>query len=157
ELAATTDVVFTMVTGSDDVLEVVTGSSGLLQSERRPSVIVDCSTVSEQASARARAACTERGVEFLAAPLSGDPTMVRDGTAAIACSGPAVVFERVEPYLARLAPTVVRCGDAEESRLVKLCSNLILGVFGLALTEATALAEKGGVPPAAFVEFLSGS
>ena len=80
ELAATSDVVFTMVTGSGEMLEVV---AGLLGADTRPAVIVDCSTTSEEASAQAREACTGHGVAFVAAPVSGDPAMVRNGAAAI--------------------------------------------------------------------------
>jgi 3-hydroxyisobutyrate dehydrogenase-like beta-hydroxyacid dehydrogenase len=154
QLAEAADVVFTMVTGSDEMLEVVTG---LLRGDPRPAVIVDCSTTSEEASARARAACAGLGVDFLAAPVSGDPTMVRNGAAAIVCSGPEDAFARVQPALARIAPTVVYAGPGEQARLAKLCSNLILGVFGQAMVEISALAAHGGIDPARFAEFLNGS
>jgi 3-hydroxyisobutyrate dehydrogenase-like beta-hydroxyacid dehydrogenase len=154
ELAATSDVVFTMVTGSGDMLEVV---AGLLGADTRPAVIVDCSTTSEEASAQAREACTVHGVAFVAAPVSGDPAMVRNGAAAIVCSGPDDAFARVQPVLDQIAPTVVYAGPGEQARLAKLCSNLILGVFGQAMVEVAALAALGGIDPAKFAEFLNGS
>jgi 3-hydroxyisobutyrate dehydrogenase-like beta-hydroxyacid dehydrogenase len=154
DLAGAADIVFTMVTGSDDVIEVVTA---LAAAEVRPAAIVDCSTTSIEASAQARAVAAAAGIEFLAAPISGDPAMVRAGLGAFACSGPPGTFDRARPYLERMAPTVVHCGEAEEARLVKLCSNLLLGILGQAMAEATALAERGGVPPERFVEFLDGS
>lgn len=156
-LAAISDIVFTMVTGSDDVLDVICGPHGLLQADVHPAVVVDCSTISEKASAQTRSACSAAGVEFLAAPIIGDPTMVRDGVAAIACSGPDDTFHRVQRHLEVIAPTVVHAGEGEEARLLKLCSNLVLGMFGQALAEVTALADKGGIAPAIFVEFLNGS
>lgn len=113
ELAATSDIVFTMVTGSGQMLEVV---AGLLQADTRPAVIVDCSTTSEEASAQARGACTDHGVAFLAAPVSGDPTMVRNGAAAIVCSGPEDAFARVQPALDRVVPIVVCAGLTQPGR-----------------------------------------
>jgi 3-hydroxyisobutyrate dehydrogenase-like beta-hydroxyacid dehydrogenase len=52
---------------------------------------------------------------------------------------------------------VTYCGANEEARLVKLCHNLMLGTLTEALAEATALAEKGGVAPSAFLDFIDGS
>jgi 3-hydroxyisobutyrate dehydrogenase-like beta-hydroxyacid dehydrogenase len=51
----------------------------------------------------------------------------------------------------------VRAGDADQSRLVKLCHNLYLGMMAQALVEVTTLAEKGGTGRAAFLEFLNGT
>ncbi|MDQ1735696.1 MAG: hypothetical protein QOH56_1947 [Pseudonocardiales bacterium] len=154
---ASADVVFVMVSTSADLLQVTTGEGGLLRSDNLPSVIIDCSTVSAEASATVRAEADALGVQFLAAPISGNPHMVTDGGAAIVASGPADTFARVRPYLQLIAPTVVHAGPAEESRLVKLCHNLLLGMITQALVEVTALAEKGGVENRAFIDFINGS
>ena len=151
------DIVFTMVTSSPDLLAVTIGPDGLLTGQRLPQIVVDCSTVSADAAAQVRSEATTRGSEFLSAPISGNPAMVTDGGAAIAASGATEVFDQVQPYLQTMAPTVVYCGAGEESRLVKLCTNLMLGIITEALVEATTLAEKGGVAPSAFLEFINGS
>ncbi|MGW1144712.1 NAD(P)-dependent oxidoreductase, partial [Streptomyces sp. NPDC002454] len=154
---ADADVVFVMVSASQDLIDVVTGEGGLLRAERAPSVIVDCSTVSAEASAEVRAACEAAGTAFIASPISGNPHMVADRMGAIVASGPRETYERVLPYLELIAPTVVHAGPAEQSRLVKICHNLMLGMITQALVEVTTLAEKGGVPRAAFIDFLNGS
>lgn len=151
------DIVFVMVSASADLLDVTLGEGGLLDGERLPAVIVDCSTVSAEASAEVRQAAAERGVQFLASPISGNPHMVAEGGGAIVTSGPEETFERVLPYLKLIAPTAVHAGPDEQSRLVKICHNLMLGMITQSLVEVTALAEKGGVPPAAFVDFINGS
>ncbi|MET8824649.1 NAD(P)-dependent oxidoreductase [Streptomyces sp. NPDC004610] len=150
-------VVFVMVSTSADLLSVVTGEEGLLSGARRPEVVVDCSTVSAEASAEVRAACEAAGVGFLAAPISGNPHMVADGRSAIVASGPDTTFERVAPWLRTISPTVVHAGPGEQSRLVKICHNLLLGMITQALAEVTTLAEKGGVTPEAFIDFINGS
>ena len=157
ELAAA-DIVFTMVSTSEDLEHVVFGEGGLLRAERKPRIIVDCSTVSAQCSARVRAAAAEAGVGFLAAPISGNPQMVTDGAGCIVASGPVDTHGRVAPpYLHQIAKTAVHAGTQEESRLVKLCHNLYLGMMVQALAEVTSLAEKGGTDRAAFLEFLNGT
>ncbi|TWF73825.1 3-hydroxyisobutyrate dehydrogenase-like beta-hydroxyacid dehydrogenase [Kitasatospora viridis] len=158
ELAERCDVVFVVVTASADLLEVVTGPAGLLRGgSSRPSVIVDFSTVSAEASAEASAAAAAVGVQFLASPISGNPDMVAEGTAAIVASGPDETFEQVRHYLDHIAPSVTYAGPGQTSLLVKLCHNLMLGMTTQALVEVTALAEKGGVARADFLAFINGS
>jgi 3-hydroxyisobutyrate dehydrogenase-like beta-hydroxyacid dehydrogenase len=151
------DIVFTMVTSSPDLLAVTLGPEGLLRAQPSPSIVVDCSTVSAEAAAEVRAEATGRGIGFLSAPISGQPDMVAEGRASIVASGPAPVFDIVVPYLRAIAPSVTYCGAGEQARLVKLCHNLMLGVITEALAEATTLAEKGGVAPSAFLDFIDGS
>ena len=74
---------------------------------------MDCSTVSSAASARVRAMADEAGVDFLAAPVSGNPHVVAEGAACIVASGPVEVFSRARPYLDVLAGVVVHAGPAE--------------------------------------------
>ena len=161
------DVVFVMVSTPADLEEVVCGEHGLLSADqdrgdltgagRRPGMIVDCSTVSEETSARVRAAADAAGVGFLAAPVSGNPHVVAEGGCCIVASGPAEVFEQVRPYLEEIAKLAVHAGEGEQARLVKLCHNLYLGIMVQALVEVTSLAEKGGTDRAAFLEFLGGT
>ena len=161
------DVVFVMVATPADLEEVVCGEHGLLSADRagagltgadrRPGVIVDCSTVSAETSARVRAAADAAGVGFLAAPVSGNPHVVAEGGCCIVASGPAEVFQQVRPYLEEIAKVAVHAGEEEQSRLVKLCHNLYLGMMVQALAEVTSLAEKGGTDRATFLEFLGGT
>jgi 3-hydroxyisobutyrate dehydrogenase-like beta-hydroxyacid dehydrogenase len=151
------DIVFVMVSTPSDVEEVVMGHGGLLSGERKPGVIVDCSTVSAQTSARVRAAATAVGAGFIAAPVSGNPHVVAEGECCIVASGPAETFQRVKPYLDKIAKVAVHAGAEEQARLVKLCHNLYLGIMVQALAEVTTLAEKAGTDRAAFLEFLNGT
>jgi 3-hydroxyisobutyrate dehydrogenase-like beta-hydroxyacid dehydrogenase len=151
------DIVFVMVSTPRDLHEVIAGPHGLLSGPERPDIIVDCSTVSIEMSATIRKLTTAAGVEFLAAPISGNPHVVEEGGACIVASGPDATFRSVEPYLSQIAKVAVHAGAEEQSRLVKLCHNLYLGMMVQALVEVTALAEKGGTDRAAFLEFLNGT
>jgi 3-hydroxyisobutyrate dehydrogenase-like beta-hydroxyacid dehydrogenase len=151
------DVVFVCVTRSEDLLEVLLGDGGVLTGTSVPRVVVDCSTVSVEASAQAREAATARGVAFLAAPVSGNPDMIREGTGALAISGPREAYDSVAGALHALGATVVHVGAAEESRLVKIGHNLLLGMITQALAEVTSLAEKAGIANADFLSFINGS
>jgi 3-hydroxyisobutyrate dehydrogenase-like beta-hydroxyacid dehydrogenase len=151
------DVVFITVTSSADLEQVTVGPGGLLAGDPRPGIVVDCSTVSEEASARTRAAASGAGTGFLAAPVCGNPAVFADGQGTILVSGPEETFLAVRPDLALIAGSVVHVGEREQARLVKLAHNLFLGVLVQSLVEAVTLAEKAGTSRAAFLEFFNSS
>jgi len=152
------DVVFVMVSANADLLEVTTGPQGVLANPTHaPKVLVDCSTVSTETSATVRAAAAARGTQFLAAPVSGNPKVVKSGGLTMAISGTPDAFALVEPYLRQIGKGVTYVGDDEVARLVKICHNMMLGIVTQAMAEITVLAEKGGVKRSAWLDFLNNS
>jgi 3-hydroxyisobutyrate dehydrogenase len=152
------DVVFTMVSSSDDLLAVTAGPNGVLSDPvSAPKLVVDFTTVSTQASAAAREAAEKRGTEFLAAPVSGNPKVVRAGKLSLAVSGKLETFGEAERLLQVFGHRVTYVGEDEVARLVKICHNVLLGVTIQTLAEVTVLAEKGGASRAAFLEFINHS
>jgi 3-hydroxyisobutyrate dehydrogenase len=152
------DIVFVTVAASHDLEEVTLGKNGVLSANQQPKILIDSSTVSEEASAKVRAAAKQRGVEMLAAPVSGNAKVVKAGKLSFVVSGPRAAFDVAEPYLDAIGSKGASyVGDGELARLVKICHNVFLGVVIQSLTEVTVLAEKGGVPRHAFLEFLNNS
>jgi len=152
------EVVFTMVAGPEDFKEVVLGPSGVLAGNGSvPSVIVDLTTVSPEASAAVREEAAGRGVALIAAPVSGNPKVVEAGRVTLVASGPREGYDAVAPLLALLGAGVTYVGDGEKARLAKICHNLMLGVVAQCMAEITVLAEKGGMSRADFLDFLNGS
>jgi 3-hydroxyisobutyrate dehydrogenase len=152
------DVVFTMVSTPADLDQVLLGEGGLLTDpDHVPRVVVDCSTVSTESSEAMREACSSRGVDFLAAPVSGNGKVVASGGLSLVVSGPSETFDRVAPLLHHIGKSVTYVGEGDTARLVKICHNLFLGVVTQSLAEITVLAERGGVSRAAFLEFLNNS
>ena len=97
---ATRDIVFITVGSSDDLISAVLGPDGLMSGPGAgPAVLIDCSTVSAEASARVRAEIADRGTALLAAPVMGNPKVVRAGKMTAAVSGPRNAFVMAEPYL----------------------------------------------------------
>ena len=151
------DIVFTMVAGPEDFKAVVLGENGLLSRSAAPQVIVDSSTISPDASAEVRAETEARGVALLAAPVSGNPSVVDAGKLTVVASGPHDAWESARPYLELFGAGATYVGEGDVARLVKICHNLMLGVVAQSLAEITVLAEKGGVSRASFLEFLNQS
>jgi 3-hydroxyisobutyrate dehydrogenase-like beta-hydroxyacid dehydrogenase len=152
------DVVFTMVSTPADLEQVLLGDGALLQDpDHVPGVVIDCSTVSTESSERIRAACDERGVAFLAAPVSGNGKVVKAGGLSLVVSGPEETYQRVAPLFEHVGKSATYVGEGDVARLVKICHNLFLGVVTQSMAEITVLAEKGGVSRHAFLDFLNES
>ena len=151
------DVIFIMVAADKDLLAVTTGPDGILSGAAAPKVVVDCSTVSSLTSAQVREALAEKNIQFLAAPVSGNPKVVASGKLTLAVSGTRDAFERAKPYLNELGHGVTYVGDDEVARLVKICHNMLLGIVTQAMAEITVLAERGGIQRSAFLEFINNS
>ena len=152
------DIVFVTVAASKDLVDIATGTDGVLTVKRKaPKILVDCSTVSEEASAAVREAGLRVGTKLLAAPVSGNAKVVKAGKLSIVASGPRDAFDAAQPYLNLLGVGTSYVGEGELSRMVKICHNVFLGVVTQSLAEITVLAEKGGVPRHAFLDFMNKS
>jgi 3-hydroxyisobutyrate dehydrogenase len=152
------DIVFTMVAGPEDFKEVVLGRYGLLSGDgSAPSVVVDSSTVSPDASAEVRERAAASGTALVAAPVSGNPRVVETGLLTFVASGPEEAYRLALPYIELLGAGVTYVGEGERARLVKICHNLMLGVVAQSMAEIAVLAEKGGVSRADLLAFLNDS
>jgi 3-hydroxyisobutyrate dehydrogenase len=154
---AACDIVFVMVSTWDDVREVIAGPQGLLSGGQAPRLVVECSSISLEGSAELRALLSKRGVEMLAAPVSGNAKVIKAGRLSFVCSGPKPAFDAALPSLRMIAPAASYVGEGELARIVKICHNVFLGVVIQSLAEITVLAQKAGVPRHAFLDFMNQS
>jgi 3-hydroxyisobutyrate dehydrogenase-like beta-hydroxyacid dehydrogenase len=154
---AACDIVFVMVSTWDDVREVIAGPRGLLSGQQAPRMVVECSSISLEGSAELRALLAERGVEMLAAPVSGNAKVIKAGRLSFVCSGPKSAFDAALPSMRLIAPAASYVGEGELARIVKICHNVFLGVVIQSLAEITVLAQKAGVPRHAFLDFMNQS
>lgn len=154
ELAAC-DIVFCMVSTWDDVQEVM--HAMLAKAKKGPRLVVECSSISLEGSAELRRLLAARGIEYLAAPVSGNAKVIKAGRLSFVCSGPKRAFAAARPYLKMIGPAASWVGEGELARIVKICHNVFLGVVTQSLAEITVLAEKAGVPRHAFLDFMNQS
>lgn len=154
EIAAR-DIVFCMVSTWDDVREVV--SRMLEAAKTSPQMLIECSSISLEGSAELRRMLAARGIEYLAAPVSGNAKVIKAGRLSFVCSGPKQAFEAALPYLRMIGQSASWVGEGELARIVKICHNVFLGVVTQSLAEVTVLAQKAGVPRHAFLDFINRS
>jgi len=154
DLAADADLVLTSLS-DDDALERV--AAEVTAAARPGTALVDLSTVSPEASARVAEQAARARVEYVRAPVSGNPSVVRAGNLTFIVSGPEEAIDRVLPVLLSIGPTVHRVGDAEQARVVKLAVNLVIGGLAELMSEALVLGETSGVSRRALLEVMGSS
>jgi len=151
---ASREIVFCMVSTWRDVQQVV---GELLSGKAQPRLVIECSSISLEGSAELREILSRRGIDCLAAPVSGNAKVIKAGKLSFVCSGPKASFDAALPFLKMIGPAASYVGDGELARIVKICHNVFLGVVTQSLAEVTVLAQKAGVPRHAFLEFLNQS
>ena len=154
------DVVFSIVSTGKDLAEVYFGKEGLVTGRNGPlpKICVDCSTIAVEESADIRKRLNERGVDFVAAPVSGNAKVIKVGKLSAVVSGPEAACKTVTPMIEVFAPQGVSyVGDGELARVCKIAHNVLLGVVIENLIEITLLANKMGVPRHAFLAFMNNS
>jgi 2-hydroxy-3-oxopropionate reductase len=156
ELAANAEVVFTVVTFSTDVEQVVLGANGVIHGARAGSVVVDMETISPAAACNIAHALAARNIDMLDAPVSGGPMGAEQATLSIMVGGKQAVFDRVKPLLEGLGKTIVLMGDQGAGQITKACNQLALLVTAQGTAEALALAKACGVDPAKVREVMLG-
>jgi 3-hydroxyisobutyrate dehydrogenase len=154
---AACDVVFTMVSTTEDLKEVLFGTGGLVSGAQKPRVVVDSSSISQEGSADIRAQLQALGVAYLCTPVSGNAKVAKAGKLLTVSSGPKALFDEVQPYLQAMARKVMWVGEGELARVWKIAHNTMFGVVIQNLCEITVLAEKAGIPRHVFLESINDS
>jgi 3-hydroxyisobutyrate dehydrogenase len=145
EAAAAADVLITIVS-DPAALELVLWGEGALEAMRRGTVLIDSSTVSPALERRIAAACAERRVESLDAPVTGGTWGAEKGELIFMVGGEAATLARVEPVFSAMGKKWFHLGPHGAGQIIKLAMNLLLALEVQALAEAMALVAGAGVP-----------
>jgi len=156
-VAETADVIFTMVTNTGALHEVVGGHDGILAGLGPGKIYIDMSTISPAASKRLAARVAETGAQMLDCPVSGSVITLEQGNLSLMAGGDKAAFEQVKPILLDIGPKVSYVGANGQAVLMKVAINLNLQVQMLAFCEGLLLAEKGGVPRETAMEVMLNS
>jgi len=152
EVAASVDVLFTMLTNTAAVQGIADGDDGILAGLRPGTVWCDLSTIAPDASVALSERVREAGAYFLDTPVSGSPATLAAGQMSVMVGGDRTAYEHVEPVLHAIGPKVTYIGPNGHAILSKVAINLALVVSVTAFAEAVTLVEKAGVDRAALVD-----
>jgi 3-hydroxyisobutyrate dehydrogenase len=154
---ASCDMVFTMISTTDDLKQVLFADGGLVAGKEKPRLVVDSSSISQEGSAEIRERLEGMGVAYLCAPVSGNAKVARAGKLLVVASGPRDLYDEARPYLQAMSRKVLWVGEGELARIWKIAHNTMFGVVIQNLCEITVLAEKAGIPRHVFLESINDS
>jgi 3-hydroxyisobutyrate dehydrogenase-like beta-hydroxyacid dehydrogenase len=152
ELAASVDLIFTMLTNTAAIEMVAAGEEGLLAGLRADAIWADMSTIAPDASVEMAERVRAAGAWFLDCPVSGSPATLAAGKLSVMVGGDRHAFEHVEQPLRAIGPRVTYIGPNGHAILTKVAINLALVVSVTAFAEGVALVEKAGVDREAVVD-----
>ena len=156
EVAEQVPTTITMVPDSADSEAAILGPGGVLEGASSGSTVIDMSSIAPGTSQKLAAACEEKGVGFLDAPVSGGEPKAIDGTLAIMVGGKKDVFDRFADMFDVLGGSIVLCGDYGAGNTTKLANQIIVAANIQAVCEALVLAVKAGLDPNVVYEAIKG-
>jgi 3-hydroxyisobutyrate dehydrogenase-like beta-hydroxyacid dehydrogenase len=156
EIAAQSDMVILVVTGTPQVEEIVLGDKGLLAHGKKGLIIADCSTAEPDSTLRLSKISAERGMRFVDTPMTRTPNEAEAGKLGLMVGADAATLEKIRPVLTCFADLIVHTGAVGTGHQVKLINNFLsLGHAAIA-AEAITVASKAGVDMEAFKTVIMG-
>ncbi|HLI09096.1 MAG TPA: 2-hydroxy-3-oxopropionate reductase [Ktedonobacteraceae bacterium] len=156
EIAASSDVVITMLPDTPVVAEVLTGPDGVIEGAHEGLVVIDMSTISPVMTRTLATQLSERGISMLDAPVSGGEQGAIEARLSIMVGGPEETFQRCLPIFQALGKTTVHVGESGAGQIVKACNQIVVALTIEAISEALVLGSKAGVDPAKILQVLGG-
>jgi 3-hydroxyisobutyrate dehydrogenase len=156
EVAADSDIVFTIVGFPRDVREVYLGDDGLLPAARSGQVFVDMTTTAPQLAVELDAAARARGAAMLDAPVSGGDVGARNATLSIMVGGEASVFDRVKPLFELMGKRIIHLGGAGAGQHTKMANQIVIAGTMVGVCESLLYGHRAGLDVAAMVECIRG-
>lgn len=156
EAATHADIIFTIVSDTPDVEQVIFGEAGIVEGARAGAVIVDMSTISPASTLAFAQRLEAQGLDMLDAPVSGGEKGAINAVLSIMVGGKVEVFERIRPLFECMGKNIVHIGSNGAGQVSKACNQIVVAVTIEAVAEALTFARKNNVDPAKVREALLG-
>jgi len=144
-VAESSTIIVTCVSDTPDVEEVILGPQGIINGVRSGSLVIDCSTISPNATKAIAAQLEARGAWMLDAPVSGGSEGAAKGTLSIMVGGDAEQMARAMPVLQAMGKTITHVGGQGAGQMAKLVNQILVVVTMQAVGEALLFAQAGGL------------
>ncbi|MEZ6854617.1 NAD(P)-dependent oxidoreductase [Halodesulfovibrio aestuarii] len=145
EVAANSDVVFTIVGFPQDVEEVILGENGVIANAKEGTIIVDMTTSTPSLAKRIAEVAASKSMAALDAPVSGGDLGAREGTLAIMVGGDLVTYETVLPLFEMMGKNVQRMGESGAGQHCKMANQILIAGTMIGTVESLLYAAKAGM------------
>ncbi len=156
DIAPNLECVVVVVLNAAQTEDVLFGENGIATKLKEGCVVIACATVSPAVARDLSHRCSEQGVLYLDAPISGGSIKAANGELSVMASGPAQALTAARPVLEAMAATVFELGDkAGAGSAMKSVNQLLAGVHIATMAEALTFGITQGVTPEKFLEVIS--
>ncbi|WP_306521629.1 NAD(P)-dependent oxidoreductase [Rheinheimera sp.] len=149
------DVVMLCVGNDQDVRSVVYGEHGVLATMKAGALLVDHTTASADLARELCAACADKQIGFLDAPVSGGQAGAQNGALTIMTGGNEADFAKAEPVLQSYARSCKLLGSAGAGQLAKMVNQICIAGVVQGLSEALHFATQAGLDAKAVLDVIS--
>ncbi|WP_256857678.1 NAD(P)-dependent oxidoreductase [Solemya velum gill symbiont] len=156
EVAVNADVIFTNVSDTPDVEQIILGKDGIIEGIKPDAVVVDMSTISPVVTRDIAQKLKEKGAHMLDAPVSGGSAGAESGTLSIMIGGEEAIVERIMPLFEVMGSNIVHIGDNGAGQVTKACNQIIITQTIAGVAEAYCLADAMDVDKAKVRQALLG-
>ncbi|MEC0207593.1 NAD(P)-binding domain-containing protein [Paenibacillus ehimensis] len=158
EAANEADVIVTMLSNDQVVLDSLFGENGLAHSLRPGQTVIDCSTVSPATSRKIYDELASHLVDFLDAPVTGSKPAAESGSLVFMVGGQEETLDAQRDVFAAMGSKIVYMGPSGSGSYAKLAHNTMVGINALGLMEGLSMVTKAGLDPESFLSIvLSGA
>lgn len=157
DLAAGSDIVFTMISDDNAIEQMALGSDGILANLEPGSTFVDMSTISPVMSVKVAEAAQAKNIGYLRSPVNGTVMQAEASTLVILISGPKATYEECLPLFELMGDKIFYIGEEEQARYLKLCINTMIGITSSMMGEALTFGEAGGLDWDQMIDIISNS
>ena len=112
------------VGNDEDVRSVVYGADGVLASLPSGALLIDHTTTSASLAEELATRCSQSGVAFLDAPVSGGQAGAERGALTIMVGGEASAVQQAEPYLASYGQRITHVGPHGAGQRCKMVNQI---------------------------------
>ncbi|MEY4177232.1 MAG: 2-hydroxy-3-oxopropionate reductase, partial [Planctomycetota bacterium] len=145
QLAAQSDVVFSIVGFPRDVREVLLGADGALAGANSGAILVDMTTSEPSLAVEIHAAAAARGVHSVDAPVSGGDIGAREARLSIMIGGDSAVVAALRPCFEAMGKTIVHQGGPGAGQHTKMVNQTLIAAGMISVCEALLYAKKAGL------------
>jgi 3-hydroxyisobutyrate dehydrogenase-like beta-hydroxyacid dehydrogenase len=155
EAAEGAEFVFMCVGNDNDVRDVVYGPDGALAGAEAGSVLIDHTTASAEVARELAEACTEFGVGFIDAPVSGGQAGAQNGQLTIMCGADDEAFYQLAlPVMSAYAKASALMGPSGSGQLTKMVNQILIAGLVQGLAEGLNFAMRAGLDPEQVTEVI---
>jgi 3-hydroxyisobutyrate dehydrogenase len=157
EAARGADVILTMLSDADTVLEAMQGDNGAISAGVSDDTVwLQMSTIGEQGTERCVELAREHGLELVDAPVLGTKAPAEQGELVVLASGPDRCHDYVESIFDCVGQRTVWVGEVGAGTRLKLATNSWVLTVTEGTAETLALAEGLGLDPQLVLDAVKG-